>query len=235
MLSDEEFYDRLADYYDAMNDWPARLAYEGPFLKRVLEEGGARNVLDAACGTGRHAIALADWGYEVFGADASTRMVLRAQANAVRAGAAIRFETARFSELPSVAPGPFDAVLCIGNSLPHVADQADLAGSLRGMAEVLRSGGLLILHNLNYDRRWREKPKFMKLDSGTIDGQETLIWRLADYEPDNIVFHTALFTRDLSNAWTVQVNSTRQIPLFRILSSNSSNVSAFVRSAVLAI
>jgi glycine/sarcosine N-methyltransferase len=214
MLTNEQFYDRLARLYDTMNDWPARLAFEGPFIRRLLDEHHAGSVLDAACGTGQHALALQEWGYQATGADASQEMIRRAQANASARGLGTPFHLARFAELPDFVASSFDAVLCLGNSLPHVTTDPELEASLQGMLRVLRPGGLLLLHNLNYDRRWVERPRFMKLDSGIVDGREVLIWRLADYNESGIVFHTALFERDETGRWEVHVDSTPQKPLF---------------------
>ena len=147
------------------------------------------------------------------GVDASPRMVRRAQENALaRKSRCLRGRA--LLQASEGLPSPFDAVLCLGNSLPHVDSDGELEASLRGMIDVLRPGGLLLLHNLNYDRRWTERPRFLKLDSGVVDGREVLIWRLADYEAARIIFHTALFLRDDGGRWQVQVNSTPQKPLF---------------------
>ncbi len=56
------FYDALAPMFDVMTDWDARLAAEGPFLRAQLDAVGARRVLDAACGSGGHALWLAQQG-----------------------------------------------------------------------------------------------------------------------------------------------------------------------------
>ena len=82
-----DFYDALAPMFDVMTDWEARLAAEGPFLKSVLEDAGARRVLDAACGSGGHALWLARQGYEVTGADVSPVMIALAQQKAAADGA----------------------------------------------------------------------------------------------------------------------------------------------------
>ena len=58
------FYDALAPMFDVMTDWDARLAAEGPFLRAQLDAVGARRVLDAACGSGGHALWLARQGYD---------------------------------------------------------------------------------------------------------------------------------------------------------------------------
>ncbi|MGQ9804240.1 MAG: hypothetical protein ACUVSH_10470 [Anaerolineae bacterium] len=50
-------YDDFSADYDRFVDWPGRLAAEVPFIVQRLQRVGARRVLDAACGTGMHAVA----------------------------------------------------------------------------------------------------------------------------------------------------------------------------------
>jgi glycine/sarcosine N-methyltransferase len=217
------FYDRLAPLFDVMTDWEARLAAEGPFLRSLLEEVGAVRVLDAACGSGGHALALAGWGYAAAGADISPAMISLAQAKAAAAGQDVSFAVAGLEELPRRLTGPYDAVLCLGNSLPHLLSQTALIAALRGIAAVLRPGGLLVTHNLNYDLRWRTRPRFFAAQGGVLEGQEVLVWRFADYDSPagRIAFHIALFRKSLAHSgshekinWDVQVQTTPQRPLF---------------------
>src|SRR5512138_2237825 len=97
--SPTNFYDALAPMFDVMTDWNARLNTEGPFLKALLEESGARTVLDAACGSGWHALALAEWGYTVAGVDASPVMVEMARRKAADAGLDVPFAVADLASL----------------------------------------------------------------------------------------------------------------------------------------
>jgi glycine/sarcosine N-methyltransferase len=207
------FYDRLARAFDVMTDWEARLAHEMPFIRRTLDDHRVRNVLDTACGTGWHSIALAKAGYMVAGGDASPAMIEQAQANAAREQVNVRFEVADFNHLEKFPEG-FDAVLCLGNSLPHLLSQEALVDALRNMRARLHSGGVMILHNLNYDLRMKKKPRFFSANGNA----DTLVWRFADYGPEFITFHTALFERkrDMTQggaSWSAEVNSTLQRPL----------------------
>jgi SAM-dependent methyltransferase len=212
MLTETEFYDRLADSFDVMTDWPSRLAVEMPFLETTLAQHNARAVLDAACGTGWHAIALAQRNYAVAASDISAAMIARARENAAREHVSISFAVAGFLELNTTYREQFDAVLCLGNSLPHVLIEDAAITSLRNMRGCLRAGGVLILHNLNYDKRLLDKPRWFAVNSGTLRGDETLIWRFADYAESGIVFNIALFTKGKDGAWSVQVQSTPQRP-----------------------
>ncbi|MBM3130493.1 MAG: methyltransferase domain-containing protein [Chloroflexi bacterium] len=226
MKSETEFYNHLAEFFDVMTDWQSRLAVELPFLEAVFARHDARSILDCACGTGGHSIALAQRGYRVSGADISAQMIARAQTNAQRAGLEIPFAVARFQDLYATFHAQFDAVLCLGNSLPHVLTDAAALESLLNMRVCLRSGGALILHNLNYDKRWKEKPRWFAVNSGTLENRETLVWRFADYSEEReaggeaqmttshasrITFNIALFTKN-DNAWSVEVQSTPQRP-----------------------
>ncbi|MGE5253174.1 MAG: class I SAM-dependent methyltransferase [Planctomycetaceae bacterium] len=215
-ISSNEFYDRLARLFDVMTDWPKRLALEMPFLQRTLDGSRARGVLDTACGTGWHAITLGQKGYTAAGCDASLQMIEQARANADKAHAKVRFEVADFNQLDHFAE-TFDAVLCLGNSLPHLLSQEELVKALRQMRGKLRAGGMLILHNLNYDMRLQKKPRFFAANGN----EDAIVWRFADYGPELITFHTVLFERKTEGtgqepfSWSVQVNSTLQRPLLK--------------------
>jgi glycine/sarcosine N-methyltransferase len=214
MENPTDFYDALAPMFDVMTDWDARLASEGPFLKSVLEAVGARRVLDAACGSGGHALWLARQGYGVAGADVSPVMIALARQKAAAAEIDASFVVGDLADLR--APAAYDAVLCLGNSLPHLLTQDDLVAALRGMAGVLRPGGILVLQNLNYDLRWQKQPRWFMAQGGMLDGQEVLVWRFADYDvpAGRIAFHIALFRKGDPN-WQVEVHTTLQRPLFQ--------------------
>jgi 2-polyprenyl-3-methyl-5-hydroxy-6-metoxy-1,4-benzoquinol methylase len=209
ILGAEEFYSRLAGAFDIMTDWPKRLAFEMPFLERTLRAHSALSVLDTACGTGRHSIAFSQRGFTAGGADASQAMIECARKNAAESGVSVAFEVADFSNLEKI-PGRFDALLCLGNSLPHLLSEPALREALRQMRGKIKPGGLIIIHNLNYDLRWKKRPRFFAAEGSA----EMLVWRFADYGEKFITFHTAVFEQQASGSprWSVKVNSTLQKP-----------------------
>lgn len=109
---------------------------------------GAR-VLDCAAGTGELAVGLALRGFDVTASDASAAMIARARALAASRGVAPATAVRTWEELEG---GPFDAVLCVGNSLVHASGRDARRGALAAMARVLRPGGLLVLTSRNWER-----------------------------------------------------------------------------------
>jgi glycine/sarcosine N-methyltransferase len=140
----------FADVYDAMIDWPKRLAYEGPFYRRLFEQYAVKSVLDAACGAGKHAAMFHDWGLSVEGADLSPRMIDLARA-AFGELPDLRWAVRGFEQSLAI-PESFDAVVCVGNSLPLAPDMEIVRLALKQMLAVLRKGGVLVVHALNV---WR--------------------------------------------------------------------------------
>ena len=135
-------YTALADVYDFLVP-EALLSPEGSAAAFALVlaelEPGAR-VLDCACGTGTLAAGIALRGFDVRASDAAPQMVARTRARGVAA------EVRRWEELEG---GPFDAVLCVGNSLTHAEDRV---AALSGMRRVARDRALLAVTSRNWER-----------------------------------------------------------------------------------
>ncbi len=217
-MSGVPLYDALAADYDRFVNWEARLANELPFLEGLFEAGDARRILDAACGSGQHAIAVARRGYTVVGADLSAAMVSRARENATAAGVEAGFLVAGLGELAAmVRPhGPenlFDAVLCLGNSLPHVLSAEAVAAALDDFAAVLRPGGILVIQNRNFDRVWTTRERFMGPQAHSEGEGQWLFVRFYDFQPSTLIFNMVRLV-NTGDGWTQQVESTELRPIF---------------------
>ncbi len=204
-------YDDLSSDYDRFVNWPARLALELPFIVQELRKERVHRVLDAACGTGMHAVALAQEGYEVVGADLSLKMIEAARANA--AGVAVHFVVAGFGELYTKLGGSFDALLCLGNSLPHLLTPADLEAALADFAACLRDGGLLLIQNRNFDRVLAQRERWQEPQSYHEGDQEWIFLRFYDFEPDGtLTFNLVTLHRQEKQEWKQRLIATRLWP-----------------------
>ncbi len=215
-----EMYDSLSKDYDYFVNWPERLAYELPFIEAqigsVASSSRPVKVLDAACGTGMHAIALAQRGYAAAGADLSAGMIEQAIANAASAGVQADFQVAGFGALAERFAG-YDALLCLGNSLPHVLDLGQLSKTLADFAACLRPGGLLLVQQRNFDAVLAQRTRWMKSErAGRIGEQEWLFVRFYDFDPDGLItFNIITLARRGQGEWQQKVDSTRLYPLRR--------------------
>lgn len=204
-------YDSFSEEYDVMVNWPERLARETPFLQRVLGDAG-RRVLDVGSATGKHALHLAALGYDVFGADPSGQMVERARALA-EGRPSVSFVQAGFGGLRGATQGEFDAAICLGNTLPHVRSQTDLAQTLADFAAVLRPGGVLVLQLLNYDRILARRQRFLGQTQAKGSRGEYLFFRFYDYGVEGLTFNMLIQHRAADGQWQWRVESTLLQPV----------------------
>jgi SAM-dependent methyltransferase len=140
----------LTDVYEAMIDWPKRLAHETPFYRRWFDRCGVRSVVDVACGTGRHAAMFHQWQLRVEGADLSPNMIDRARRQ-FGEPPGLRWVVRGFDS-PIEPAEPFDAALCVGNSLALAPDAATAGRAVEQMFAAVRPGGLVVIQVLNL---WR--------------------------------------------------------------------------------
>ncbi|GEM_PF-107940 len=205
-MTTKEPYDPVAAYYDLLISWKARLKRERAFFTRIFKDYRVTRVLDTACGTGKHAIAFHDWGYYVVGTDSSPEMVAKSRENA--GDRSIEFIEAGFTELDKVN-GMFDAVTCLGNSLPHVLSDEDLDASLKSMYDAVLPGGVVIIQNNNYDLIVGRRERFMPLAARKANGREYLFQRFFDFHGDTLTFNLVIMVKD-SDGWTMHVNAIPQ-------------------------
>jgi SAM-dependent methyltransferase len=110
--------------------------------------------------------------------------------------------------------GDFDAVLCLGNSLPHLLTPADLHRALSDFAACLRPGGLLLLQNRNFDAVLARRDWQMSPQSHREGETEWLFARFYDPRADGtLTFHMLNLRRQGVGQWQQQATSTRLWPM----------------------
>ena len=145
-------YGDLAHVYDGL--MPAQ-AYEAwaKSCVRLFRPKGLHTVLDLACGTGRLSWLLAEAGFEVIGADASSDML----AEAVNAGACRRVDTAPMFICQTMEEldlyGTVQAVVCSMDSLNYLSPEA-LRETVRRVRLFLEPGGLFFF-DVNTPEKFR--------------------------------------------------------------------------------
>lgn len=135
------FATAYASVYDALyadKDYAAECDLIEEALRRY-GNGRMNSILDLGCGTGSHAIRLAERGYELTGVDVSDDMLCGARAKSDE----IRWI---LGDLRTVdAGGPFDAALMMFAVLSYQHANDDVLAALVNARRHLRLGGLLVL------------------------------------------------------------------------------------------
>jgi SAM-dependent methyltransferase len=205
-LPAEDRFASVAAHYDAWVGWEPRLKKEMPFLVASIPAGAT--VLDAGCGTGAHARALAGAGYRVTGADTSAAMLAQAHAaesrDARAPGApAVEWVECDITSAAAIDGRRFDAVLALGNVLPAFGDAEAVARGLGALVTRTAPGGLLILQYLNGERV-RARGRLVVKGSNDDEGG---VWLRHHFEAGGkLWFHSYQLSRT-ETGWTGEVRA----------------------------
>ena len=143
-FEDETFWVKLYPFIFPEQKFAIADDQVASILKLVSLEGG--NVLDLACGPGRHATALAQKGFLVTGVDLSP-ILLRAARDRARTENVdvewIQEDMRRF-----VRPEAFDLAVNIFTAFGYFDDKRDDLTVLRNIHQSLRKGGVFVIDTL---------------------------------------------------------------------------------------
>ena len=118
---------------------------EAAFIHFCLQSygGGVRRLLELACGTGNHAFELEKFGYAIVATDYSKDMLACAQKKARMLSSEVDFRIQDMRDLNLDDP-PFDAAICLFDSIGYTATNDAILGTLRGVHQCIREDGLFI-------------------------------------------------------------------------------------------
>lgn len=208
-------FDDISLAYDNTIDWESRLSREMPFLLSLIENTDEPRVLDMACGSGRHSIALAVRGADVTGIDASKSMIEAAKKHAENEGVDSTLIVADMETIRTTVDGPFDLIVCLGNSLALVNDIDILKHVVMDVFNLLKEGGSFVAQILNFEEiHWSGFRNF-PLKTGTLsNGEEITFARLfehSDYPYSSTIVMSAFKKQE--GEWTSEVSTQKVLNL----------------------
>jgi SAM-dependent methyltransferase len=141
-MSVREGYAEWSKQYDGEPN--PLIALEEPLVLELIGDVAGLDVLDAACGTGRYAIPLAQAGARVAGIDLSEEMLDLARRKAADSGLSLDLRVGDVRALP-LPDASFDLAVC-ALALCHLPD---LNLAAQELARVLRPGGRVVISDFH--------------------------------------------------------------------------------------
>ncbi len=121
---------------------------ETAFVKEALSPPAEGEVLDIACGYGRHAIELGQRGFRVTGLDLSLPLLIRAADEAQRRALSVNFVHADMREM--TYDSQFDAAYCVLTSFGYFDEETNLRVAT-SICRALKPGGRFLVDTINRD------------------------------------------------------------------------------------
>ena len=183
-------YDWIFDDHGLANGAAVNRPATARLLQRISRTSA---VLDAACGTGINAAALARRGFTVWAADASQAMAAAAAARFRAERMAVPLLRCTWEELPAATGERFDVVLCIGNSLVHAAGRDAMVRTLIGLRRMARPGGHVVIDSRNWEKLHAERRIVQVADRAvTRHGRRCVVlyaWEIPDRLGEEHIAH----------------------------------------------
>jgi len=186
LLSALEFYDLQSESYDQMISWPSRIATEGLFFKKLVNDYKLKSSLDVGCSTGFHVIMFRRLGLDAVGIDVSPKMIEKSRANSVTCGVTVEFILGDFQSMSKRFSEGFDIVTLLGDTVSVLKMNQDLKKTFQEIYKCLNPGGLFVLHTRNYDHILKNQLRFVPPTFSRNGTEETLFFRVLDYGPKSV-------------------------------------------------
>lgn len=201
------FYEDISQYYDYV--FPTGTEQ----VEFICEAAGEppKNLLDIACGTGGYSLALAERGYDVTATDIDAAMLAGLKQKLEGKNGDIDCVEAGMLDLARKLRAKFDLAFCIGNSIVHLNDKAEILEFLKIAKSLLKADGQLVIQIINFDRVLLKKVKSLPAIKNDDIGLTFERYYRFDEALNKIFFRTVLSVgeRRLEN----------EIPLYPLKSS----------------
>jgi SAM-dependent methyltransferase len=193
-------------------DYLGEAQFVARLLNRFLDKPTEKTeVLDIACGTGRHIQELASMGFLVMGSDLSANMVKVARDRTKSLGLSIDFHNESFQSCDRIGQ-QYDAVIAMFSAIDYLTNYSDIARSLKNIRGLLRTGGAFIFdfwngnavlksHSpLRFKRVQKDDEVVIRISNTTIDS----ISQIATINFDFMVLKAGNVVREFSEVHSIR-------------------------------
>ena len=192
-------------------------ADEARFVHELAGAPGGR-LLDVACGTGRHARAFTDLGYEVTATDLNEELL---DVGRAAVGDRVRFVQGDMRDL-NVSGGPYDLVTCLFDSIGYPQSNDGVVSALRSLARHVHGHGTIAVEFLHAPAIARGADPRRARVFNLADGRELTRVSETALDVDRMVMnvHYTLTLGDMSFSET-QANRAFSVPEMKLLAETA--------------
>lgn len=171
-----------------------------------LLSGEAKYAVDLGAGFGMHSIPLANNGWNVLAIDSSALLLSELTAHTAGASiATVQDDLLNFTHYLSDVP---EVVLCMGDTLPHLADRASVKSLISSVSGHLMSGGRFVITFRDYTKALEGPDRFIPVKSD----ESRILTCFLEYAEDSIQVHDILHERN-EGAWCMRVSTYHKLRL----------------------
>jgi 2-polyprenyl-3-methyl-5-hydroxy-6-metoxy-1,4-benzoquinol methylase len=179
--------------------------------KALLREAGVKEpgvTLDLGCGSGFQAVALANLGAtRVHAMDTSAALLRELKEHAQ--GGSVTTHEADLMLFDAVVATAMDTIVCMGDTLTHLATKSDVAALLDKVAYALRDGGRLVLSWRDLSNPTARLDRFIPIRS-TDDRK--MVCFLED-QGETVLVHDLIWVRTGEGDWQLQKHAYPKLKL----------------------
>lgn len=184
-----KFYTSIATYYDFI--FKPSVAPVNFITAQTGDHCADKTLLEIGCGTGNLCWQLAGKFASVSAIDNDREMLTIACNKQPEFNQQIEFHHIDMRTLYSkLGPASYHTIVCLGNTLVHLASRAEIKSFLEQVKKCLLPGGKFILQIVNYDRIFQQQITALP----EIENDKIRFVRKYHFDPSTkkITFHTAL-------------------------------------------
>jgi SAM-dependent methyltransferase len=162
--------------------------------------------VDLGAGFGMHTIPLARAGASVLAIDSSEQLLSDLRQSCV--GLPVQAVQADLLDFPSHISARPDLILCMGDTITHLASETDVEGLIRSVARSLRPGGTFVATFRDYRSLPTGDSRFIPVRSDSDRVHTCFLEEL----PQHVLVHDIVHERE-GDRWRMRVSSYRKLRL----------------------
>jgi SAM-dependent methyltransferase len=174
-----------------------------------LSPGLTRRALDLGAGSGFQSIPLANLGYAVTAVDGCDALLKELQTNASAANVMVTTVVGDMRHFIRLAPGEHDAIVCMGDTLPHLSSREEVSALLSDARRSLAPAGFFIATLRDSTDAPAGEQRFIPV---RMEENRLFTCALA-YGESEIAVSDLIHERESGSAWQLRVSSYRKLRL----------------------